>query len=30
MEEEKIKVVLDWSVPKSVKEIQKFLGLRDL
>ena len=27
MEEEKIKVVLNWLVPKSVKDIQKFLGL---
>ena len=27
MEEEKVKVVLDWPVPKSVKDIQKFLGL---
>ena len=27
MEEEKIKAVLDWPTPKSVKDIQKFLGL---
>ena len=27
MEETKIKAVLDWSVPKLVKDIQKFLGL---
>ena len=27
IEEEKVKVVLDWPVPKSVKDIQKFLGL---
>ena len=27
MEEAKVKVVLDWPVPKSVKDIQKFLGL---
>ena len=27
IEEAKVKVVLDWSVPKSVKDIQKFLGL---
>ena len=27
MEEEKVKVVLNWPVPKSVKNIQKFLGL---
>jgi len=27
MEEEKIKVVLDWPVPKLVKDVQKFLGL---
>ena len=27
MEEEKIKGVLDWPQPKSVKNIQKFLGL---
>ena len=25
MEETKVKVVLDWPVPKSVKDIQKFL-----
>ena len=29
IEEEKVKVVLDWPVPKSVKEIQKFLGFSD-
>jgi len=27
MEEAKIKAVLDWPVSKSVKDIQKFLGL---
>ena len=27
MEEEKVKTVLDWPVSKSVKKIQKFLGL---
>ena len=27
MEKENIKVMLDWPVPKSVKEIQKFLEL---
>ena len=27
MEKKKVKVVLDWLVPKSVKDIQKFLGL---
>ena len=27
IEEEKVKVVLDWLVSKSVKKIQKFLGL---
>jgi len=27
IEEAKVKVVLDWPVPKSVKDIQKFLGL---
>jgi len=27
MEEEKVKVVLNWPVPKSVKDIQKFLRL---
>ena len=27
MEEEKIKEVLDWSIPKGVKDVQKFLGL---
>jgi len=27
MKKEKVKVVLDWLVPKSVKEIQKFLRL---
>ena len=27
IEEAKVKAVLDWSVPKSVKDIQKFLGL---
>jgi len=26
MEEEKVKGVLDWSTPKGVKDIQKFLG----
>jgi len=27
MEEEKVKGVLDWSIPKYVKDVQKFLGL---
>ena len=27
MEEEKVKGVLDWPIPKCVKNIQKFLGL---
>jgi len=27
MEEKKVKAVLDWPTPKSVKYIQKFLGL---
>jgi len=27
MEEEKVKEVLDWLIPKKVKDIQKFLGL---
>ena len=27
MEEEKVKAMLDWLVPKSVKDVQKFLGL---
>jgi len=27
MKEAKIKTVLDWPVPKLVKDIQKFLGL---
>ena len=27
MEEEKVKGVLDWPIPKCVKDIQKFLGL---
>jgi len=27
MEEEKVKIILDWPVFKSVKEVQKFLGL---
>jgi len=27
MEEEKVKAVLDWPTSKSVKDIQKFLGL---
>ena len=27
MEKENIKVMLDWPVPKSVKEVQKFLRL---
>ena len=27
IEEEKVKAVLDWLAPKSVKEVQKFLGL---
>jgi len=27
MEEEKVKGVLDWPMPKCIKDIQKFLGL---
>jgi len=27
MEEEKVKDVLDWPIPKGVKDVQKFLGL---
>jgi len=27
MKEEKVRAVLDWPTPKSVKDIQKFLGL---
>ena len=27
MEQEKVKAVLDWSTPKEVKNVQKFLGL---
>jgi len=27
MEEEKVKGILDWPIPKGVKDIQKFLGL---
>ena len=27
MKEEKVKEVLDWLIPKSVKDVQKFLGL---
>jgi len=27
MQKEKVKGVLNWSVPKNVKEVQKFLGL---
>ena len=27
MEEEKVKGILEWPMPKSVKEVQKFLGL---
>ena len=27
MEEEKVKEVLDWLIPKGVKDVQKFLGL---
>ena len=29
IEEKKVKAVLDWLVPKSVKDIQKFLGLEN-
>jgi len=29
IEEEKVKVVLDWPVPRSFKEIQKFLRFAD-
>ena len=29
IEEVKMKAVLDWLVPKLVKDIQKFLGLRN-
>ena len=27
MEEEKMKGVLDWLIPKCIKDVQKFLGL---
>ena len=27
IEEEKVKEVLDWLIPKCVKDVQKFLGL---
>jgi len=27
IEKEKVKVVLDWPIPKLVKDVQKFLGL---
>jgi len=27
MEEKKVKGVLDWPIPKYVKDVQKFLGL---
>ena len=27
MEEEKVKGILDWPIPKGIKDIQKFLGL---
>ena len=27
MEEEKVRGVLDWPIPKCVKNVQKFLGL---
>ena len=27
MEEEKVKGVLDWLIPKCIKDMQKFLGL---
>ena len=27
MEEEKVKGILEWTIPKCVKDVQKFLGL---
>jgi len=27
MEEEKVKGVLEWPIPKYIKDVQKFLGL---
>ena len=27
MEEDKVKGVIDWPIPKCVKDVQKFLGL---
>jgi len=27
MEKEKVQKIIDWSVPRSVKDMQKFLGL---
>jgi len=27
MKEEKVKSILDWSPPKGIKDVQKFLGL---
>jgi len=29
MEKKKMKAILDWPVSKSVKDVQKFLGLAD-
>ena len=27
MEKEKVKEILDWLIPKGIKDVQKFLGL---